>query len=151
LCGRLIADGKIELASGRSAGRPQARPAADAAAAVGANRYMSRATGVLFQAAPAVPAAPPAPPAVPPAAPPAPARDRSRSPRREDEGRRVERSVIAARLQRQWRNLNMADRPLPGPNRADSGVIGYGSWSDGLVGEVTWMFVSLNGVLFSVG
>lgn len=57
-------------------------------------------------------------------------RQRSRS----GEGRRYSRGVIEERLIAQWRFLSIADRPLPDPGRADSGIIGYGTWADGLKG-----------------
>lgn len=143
LCGRLVADGMIELASGRSAGRPQGRPAAAAAgegagAAVAANRYASRAAGVVpFQVAPApvLPAAVPAPALAPVRVPAQRERSRSPPPTAEEEQRDYDRATIAGRFRRQWRGLDMADRPLPPRGRADSGIVTYGSWSDGLVGE----------------
>ena len=57
-------------------------------------------------------------------------RSRSRS-----EGRRCSRSVIEQRLLSQWRFLSMEDRPLPPAGRADSGLVGFGTWADGLRGS----------------
>lgn len=57
-------------------------------------------------------------------------RQRSRS----KEGRKYERRIIEGRLISQWRFLDISERPLPGPGRGDSGVVGYGKWADGLRG-----------------
>ena len=70
-------------------------------------------------------AAPPAP-----AAPPVPrARSRSR------EGRRYSRAAIESHLLSQWRHLAIGDRPLPPAGRQDSGLNGYGTWAQGLLGD----------------
>jgi len=42
--------------------------------------------------------------------------------------------VIADRFRRQWRGLAAEERPLPPPGRADSGLVAYGLWRDGLAG-----------------
>ena len=52
------------------------------------------------------------------------------------EGRRASRATIESHLLAQWRRLAFGDRPLPPPGRKDSGLVGYGLWSDGLRGEV---------------
>ena len=71
--------------------------------------------------------------AAPPARPPA--RPRSRSRTQSHEGRRYSRATIEERLLAQWRDFSMEGRPLPPRRRRDSGLVGYGTWSDGLVGE----------------
>ena len=48
--------------------------------------------------------------------------------------RRCDRASIKSKLLRQWRGLAMAARPLPPPNRRDSGLVCYGVWGDGLQG-----------------
>ena len=70
----------------------------------------------------------PAAVAAAPAVAPAPARSRSRS----REGRRYTRSKIAKALQDQWRYLAVADRPMPPPGRADSGLVPGGTRGEAL-------------------
>ena len=43
--------------------------------------------------------------------------------------------MLEDRMRREWRFLSVADRPLPPPGRADSGLVAFGTWSDGLAGE----------------
>ena len=156
LCGRLTADGLIELASGRSGARPQGRPAAGGKgagaaggegagdAAVAANRHASRATGeVHVQVAPAPPPVPVAAHA-PVRSPRRRERSRSPPPTAEEEHRRCSRATIEERFRRQWRKiLKMEDRPLPPPGRADSGIVVVGSWADGLRGNARKRTVEL--------
>ena len=58
-------------------------------------------------------------------------RRRSRS--RSEEGRRFSRDTIERRLLGQWREVaSISERPLPEPGRADSGIVGYGTWGNAL-------------------
>ena len=113
------------------------------------------APGRSASAAPAAAASAPPPPA-PPAAPAPAAADalpadaaaadapaaaargaqlRARSRSRSGEGRLYRRETIARRLLAQWRFLDEAERPLPPPGRADSGLVGYGTWGGALQDE----------------
>ena len=108
---------QLGLATGRNAPRTGARAVSAAVPA---------AIPVAAAVAPA--AAAPAAVAAAPAVAPAPARSRSRS----REGRRYTRSKIAKALQDQWRYLAVADRPLPPPGRADSGLVPGATWGEAL-------------------
>ena len=61
----------------------------------------------------------------------------------QEEGRRNERAALTRSCQGQWRKLAPADRPLPPPGYADSGLICYGVWSDGLKGDADERTVEL--------
>ena len=75
------------------------------------------------------------PAAAPASALPAPRqRSRSRGQAAVAEGRRYSRAEIESRFLRQWRGLAPGERPLPGPGRRDSGVVGDGAWRSGLEG-----------------
>ena len=60
---------------------------------------------------------------------------RARSRSRSGEGRLYRRETIARRLLAQWRFLDEAERPLPPPGRADSGLVGHGTWGGALQDE----------------
>jgi hypothetical protein len=145
LCGRLIGDGKIELASGRSAARPQPRPGGAAAAAAAPPvlveadvKYSSRATGKLFQVQPSpAPAPAPAPVLAPapvraPAAKALPRPSRLQSRSRSREGRRNTRSKIRKAHIDQWRLLAIPDRPMPSGRGADIGLLPGATWEEAL-------------------
>lgn len=115
---------ELGLACGRMA--PRTAPATVAAAAPAAQ---------VPEAAAAMPVAAPAPQAAPAPAP-GPQRARSRSARAsaKAEGRRYSRATIEHRLLAQWRGLAPEERPLPPPGRPDSGLVGHGTWAQGLQG-----------------
>jgi len=60
-----------------------------------------------------------------------------------EESRRHERHVLERSFMSQWRGLTPADRPLPPPGYADSGLVCYGVWSDGLKGAAKERTVEL--------
>jgi hypothetical protein len=132
----------VEQATGRSAPRTNVFSAAAGNLAAPAAAFAS--SSGLGKAAPAVP------------------RPRSRSPARvaavaaalnaadarglasaEEESRRHERHVMEKPFLRQWRGLTLADRPLPPPGYADSGLVCDGVWSDGLKGAAKERTVEL--------
>ena len=70
-----------------------------------------------------------------PVAPPAREEPVQRARSRSQEGRRYARATIERHLLSQWRYVAIGDRPLPPAGRLDSGLVGYGTWSQGLLGE----------------
>ena len=62
-------------------------------------------------------------------------RARSRSCSARAEGRRMSRGEMTERLLRQWRGKALSCRPLPPEGGADSNLVCYGTWADGLSGE----------------
>ena len=109
------------LKDGWGGGGTRVVSSASSAAPHGIERALSQA-----------PLAPPLAVAAPAAAPSVADRARSRS----REGRRCDRATIADRLQRQWRLVDTASRPLPNtPGRFDDGIVPGLVWADGLCGE----------------
>ena len=61
----------------------------------------------------------------------------------QEEGRRNDRHAWTRSFLSQWRDLAPADRPLPPPGYADSGLVCYGVWSDGLKGDARLRTIEL--------